>query len=275
MDAEIFEANREHLRAVAFRMLGSLSDADDAVQEAWIRFQRTDTSEVENVPGWLTTVTARICLDMLRSRQTRREDALEGAVPEHASDDPDPEREAMLADAVGNALLVVLDSLNPAERIAFVLHDVFGVPFDEVAAVLDRTPEATRQLASRARRRVQGSPAVAPADLARQQGVVDAFLTASRAGDFDALIAALDPDVVFTAGKRVVNGAPAVAEQFAGRAEVAEPALIDGRIGIVVAPRGRLLLVMRVEFSGTRIAALDVVAGRAQLRDLELAVLPG
>src|SRR3954468_24218622 len=194
--AERFEESRSHLRAVAYRMLGSLSEADDAVQEAWIRLSRADASELQNLGGWLTTVVARVCLDMLRSRKTRREEPLDELVPMPAAGSgtgADPEQEALLADSVGLALLVVLETLEPAERLAFVLHDMFALPFDEIAPIVDRSPEATRQLASRARRRVRGERAVPDADLDRQREVVDAFLAASRAGDFDALVAVLDP----------------------------------------------------------------------------------
>src|SRR5947207_660287 len=211
--AERFEENRGHLRGVAYRMLGSLPDADDAVQEAWLRLSRSDTSEVNNLAGWLTTVVGRVCLDMLRARKSRREDALE---PERAERLParngarDPEQELLLANSVGLALLVILDSLEPAERLAFVLHDMFGLPFDDIAPIVERTPEAARQLASRARRRVQGSPATASPDLARQRSVVDAYLAAAREGNFDALLALLDPHVVLRADHRaaVPRGAP-------------------------------------------------------------------
>ena len=221
--AERFEANRTHLRAVAYRMLGSLSEADDAVQEAWLRLSRSDTSGVENLGGWLTTVVARVCLDMLRSRKSRREEPLGAHVPEpivSREDGIDPEHEALLADSVGLALLVVLETLAPAERLAFVLHDMFAVPFDEIAPIVGRSPAAARQLASRARRRVQGAATAPDADLTRQREVVDAFLAASRGGDFDALLAVLDPDVVLRADRaavqagasREVRGAAAVAE---------------------------------------------------------------
>src|SRR6266478_4770740 len=225
--AEQFEANRSHLQAVAYRMLGSLSEADDAVQESWLHLSRSDTSGVENLGGWLTTVVARICLDMLRSRNSRREEPLEASVPEpimSREDGIDPEDEALLADSVGLALLVVLDTLTPAERLAFVLHDVFAMPFDEIAPIVERSETATRQLASRARRRVQGAATVKDADLTYQREVVDAFLAASREGSFDAL---LDPDVVFrhdhtavpAGASREVRGAASVARQFSGRAQ--------------------------------------------------------
>src|SRR5438105_7873265 len=228
-----FEENRTHLGAVAYRMLGSPSDADDAVQESWLRLSRSGTSGVENLGGWLTTVVARVCLDMLRSRTSRREEPLEAYVPDpivSREGGIDPEHEALLADSVGLALLVVLDTLNPAERLAFVLHDLFAVPFDEIAPIVGRSETAARQLASRARRRVQGAATAPDADLTRQREVVDAFLAASRGGDFDALLAVLDPDVVLRAdsaavhmgASREVRGAAAVAKQFSGRARFAQ-----------------------------------------------------
>src|SRR5437588_7467652 len=247
--AEQFEAYRSHLRAVAYRMLGSVAEADDAVQESWLRLSRSDTSGVKNLGGWLTTVVARVCLDMLRSRESRREESLDEQVPDpivSREDGIDPEYEALLADSVGLALLVVLDTLNPPERLAFVLHDLFAVPFDEIAPIVGRSPTATRQLASRARRRVQAAATDSDVDLTRQREVVDAFLAASRGGDFDALLAVLDPDVVLradraavhTGAKREVRGAPAVAETFSGRARGAKPALVDGAVGAVWAPGG-------------------------------------
>jgi RNA polymerase sigma-70 factor (ECF subfamily) len=282
--ADRFEANRAHLRAVAYRMLGSLSEADDAVQEAWLRFSRADTSGVENLGGWLTTVVARVCLDVLRTRTSRREEPLDA--PERApsagrAEGIDPEHEAILADSVGLALLVVLERLAPAERLAFVLHDVFAVPFDEIAPIVGRTPTATRQLASRARRRVQGAATVPAADLARQREIVDAFLAAARGGDFDALLAVLDPDVVFRAdggaaswgAAREVRGAPAVAGLYSGRARLARPALVNGAVGIIVAPHGRLLVVLDLTFEGGKIVAIDAVTEPEQLRHFELAVL--
>ncbi len=247
-----FEESREHLRSVAYRMLGSLSEADDAVQEAWLRLSRADTSAVENLAGWLTTVVARICLDMLRSRRSRREEPLDrfGAEPAGVDDGGiDPEQEAILADSVGLALLVVLETLAPAERLAFVLHDMFAVSFEEIAPIVGRTPSAARQLASRGRRRVQGVASVPEVDLDRQREVVQAFLAASREGDFAALLAALDPDVVFRSDAtatapgtpREMRGAPKVAQQFVGRAVLARVALVNGSVGVVVAPRGQLL----------------------------------
>jgi RNA polymerase sigma factor (sigma-70 family) len=282
--AEQFEANRTHLQAVAYRMLGSLTEADDAVQESWLRLSRSDATGIENLGGWLTTVVARICLDMLRSRNSRREESLEAALPESIEsreEGIDPEREALLADAVGIALLVVLDTLPPAERLAFVLHDLFDVPFDEIAPIVERSPTATRQLASRARRRVRGAATAEDRDLTRQREVVEAFLAAARGGDFDALLTVLDPDVVFRSDRRLasagasreVRGAPAVARQFAGRAQGARLALVDGAVGLVVAPRGRLLLVMGLTIRNDKIVDVEVVMDPARLRQLHLAVL--
>ncbi len=285
--AERFEANRTHLRGVAYRMLGSLSEADDAVQESWLRLSRSDTSGVEDLGRWLTRVVARVCLDMLRSRKSRREEPLGAQVAEPiANREPgvDPELEALLADSVGLALLVVLETLAPAERLAFVLHDLFAVPFDEIAPIVGRTPTAARQLASRARRRVQGAATVPDADLTRQREVVDAFLAASRGGDFDAILAVLDPDVVVRADRtavppgaaREVRGAPAVAEQalaFSRRARYAQPALVNGAVGVVVAPRGRLFQVMVFTVTRGKIVEIDVLADPARLRRLDLAVL--
>src|SRR6266849_11078222 len=235
--AEQFEASRSHLRAVAYRMLGSLSEADDAVQESWLHLSRSDTSGVENLGGWLTTVVARVCLDMLRSRESRREEPLGVHVSEpivSPQDGIDPEQEALLADSVGLALLVVLDTLKPAERLAFVLHDIFAMPFDEIAPIVGRSPTATRQLASRARRRVRGAARVQDPDLTYQREVVDAFLAASREGNFDALLAVLDPDVVFRADRTAVSagasgevrGAASVATQCSGGTQGARPALV-------------------------------------------------
>jgi RNA polymerase sigma-70 factor, ECF subfamily len=285
--AERFEANRAHLRQVAYRMLGSRSEADDAVQEAWLRLSRSGTSGVENLGGWLTTVVARVCLDMLRSRKSRREEPFGAEVPEPAATGEggaDPEQEALLADSVGLALLVVLQTLAPAERVAFVLHDLFAVPFEEIAPVVGRSPTAARQLASRARRRVQGAPTLPEADLARQREVVEAFMAASRGGDFEALLAVLDPDVVLRADRAVVpagmpteaRGAAAVAKRaMVGRVRFAQPALVNGAVGIVVAPRGRQLLVLAFRIAGGRIVEIDVVADPERLRQLDLAVLGG
>ncbi len=282
-----FEAERPHLQAVAYRMLGSLSEADDAVQESWLHLSRSDTGGVENLGGWLTTVVARICLDMLRSRKALREEPLEASVPEPITSREggiDPEQEALLADSVGLALLVVLDTLSPAERLAFVLHDIFALPFDEIAPIVERSPTATRQLASRARRRVRGATTVKDPDLTASREVVDAFLAASRAGNFDALLAVLDPDVVLRADRaampagasREVRGAPTVAKQAlarSGRARFAQLALVNGAVGIVMAPRGRLFLVLRLTIRHGKIVEIDVVADPAHLRRLRLSVL--
>jgi len=281
--AEQFEASRTHLQAVAYRMLGSLSEADDAVQESWLHLSHTDTSGVKNMGGWLTMVVARICLDMLRSRKSRREESLEASEPiTNREGGIDPEQEALLADSVGLALLVVLDTLNPAERLAFVLHDIFAVPFDEIAPIVERSETATRQLASRARRRVRGVATVPDADLTYQRKVVDAFLAASRAGNFDALLAVLDPDVVFrhdltavpVGASPEVHGALAVAKQFSGRAHGARTALVNGTIGVVVAARqGRLLLVLNLTITHGKIAEINVVADPERLRQLRLSAL--
>ncbi len=281
--AEAFEAERPHLRAVAYRLLGSLSEADDAVQEAWLRLSRSDTSEVSNLGGWLTTVVARISLNMLRSRTLRREESLEASVLEPGTREPgmiDPEQEAELADSVGLALLVILERLSPAERLAFVLHDIFAVPFEEIAPIVERSETATRQLASRARRRIRGGAKVADADLTASREMVDAFLAASRAGDFDALLALLDPDIVYRAdfkGKsQVVRGATAVVRQgraFLRLTRFAQPALVNGAVGVVVAPYGRLRYVAQFTITGGKIAQVNVMADPAVLRQLHLSVL--
>jgi RNA polymerase sigma factor (sigma-70 family) len=283
--AEQFEENRAHLKAVAYRMLGSISEAEDAVQETWLRLSRSDTSSVENLGGWLTTVVGRVCLDMLRSRRSRRDGPLGVQVPDRIvshGDGIDPEREALLADSVGLALLVVLDTLNPAERLAFVLHDMFGVPFEEIAPIVGRSPSAARQLASRARRRVQGATNVPDTDLTRQREVVDAFLAAARGGDFDALVAVLDPDVVLRSdlsaahavGSKEVRGGPAVARTAAkGRARAARPALVNGTVGVVVAPRGRLLMVLAFTIRGQNIVEIDAIADPARLSRLDVVLL--
>ncbi len=286
--AEQFEAKRTHLRAVAYRMLGSLSEADDAVQETWLRLSRSNTSSVENLGGWLTTVVARVCLDMLRARKSRREDRMGTHLPDPiVSRDGviDPEHEALLADSVGLALLVILERLAPAERLAFVLHDTFDVPFDEIAAILGRSPTAARQLASRARRRVKGRAPAPDVDLTRQREVVDAFLAAARHGDFEALVAVLDPDVVLRAdsgavppaASRVVRGAAAVARQalaFAERnARFVRPALVNGAAGVIVAPGGRPFSVMGFAVRRGKIVEIDVLADPARLRKLDLADL--
>jgi RNA polymerase sigma-70 factor (ECF subfamily) len=289
--AQRFEENRTRLRAVAYRMLGSISEADDAVQEVWLRLSRPDTSGIENLGGWLTTVVGRVCLNMLRSRRSRREEPL-GEPPGTRVPDPivsradglDPEHEALLADSVGLALLVVLETLAPAERLAFVLHDMFAVPFDEIAPIVGRSPTAARQLASRARRRVQGAATSADAGLACQREAVDAFLAASREGDFEALLAVLDPDVVLRidggavrAGlSREVRGVRAVAEQtltFSRLSPFVRPALVNGAAGVVVAPRGRPFSVMGFTVRRGKIVEIDVLADPERLRQLGLAVL--
>jgi len=282
-----FEENRPHLRAVAYRMLGSSSEADDAVQESWLRLSRSDPSGVENLRGWLTTVVARVCLDMLRSRQSRREELLGEHVPALIASrqgGTDPEQEALLADSVGLALLIVLETLAPAERVAFVLHEMFAVPFDEIAPIVGRSPAAARQLASRARRRVHGRAAVSAADRARQREVVDAFLASLRRGDFEGLVAVLDPDAVVRVDKagarpgapREVRGARNWAKgaiAFSGAARFAQPALVDGEVGLVVAPRGRLFRVLKFTITRGRIAEIDVIADPARLLRLDLTVL--
>src|SRR5437764_2106948 len=280
---EEFERHRAHLRAVAYRMLGSVSEADDAVQESWLRLDRSDTDAVANLGGWLTTVVARVALDMLRARRTRREDYLGSWLPEplvSVEGREDPEQEALLADSVGLALLVVLDTLTPAERLAFVLHDMFGMPFEEIAPIVDRAAEATRQLASRARRRVRGAAPSPNPDLARQREVVEAFLAASRAGDFEALLEVLDPDVVFridTGGtppraRPPVVGAEAVARQVLQRgsrlAPFARPAIVNGAAGVVVAPAGRPFAVVGFTVADGRIVEIDLVADPDKLRRL-------
>ena len=277
-----FEAHRAHLRGVAYRMLASSSEAEDAVQEAWLRLDRADAGEVENLRAWLTTVVSRVALDMLRARQSRREEPLEaGALDALASDNPAAETE--LADSVGLALLVVLERLAPAERLAFVLHDMFGLPFEEIAAIVERSPAATRQLASRARRRVRGQSEIEQADFARQREVAQAFLAASRGGDFEALLKVLDPDVVnrvdaFAAPPRglEVRGAYNVARaatSFKERGQFSRLALIDGVIGIVVAPQGRLQMVLLLTVSGDKISAIEIVAAPTRLATLDIRVL--
>ncbi|WP_370673372.1 sigma-70 family RNA polymerase sigma factor [Streptomyces sp. DvalAA-14] len=284
---EQFEEHRMRLRAVAYRMLGSASEADDAVQEAWLRLSRADTSGVENLDAWLTTVVARVSLNMLRARATRREDPLPPQVAEPVAgrgEVGDPEQEALLADSVGLALLVVLDTLTPAERLAFVLHDLFAVPFDEIGPMVERSPTAARQLASRARRRVRGASPLPAADAARQRRVVEAFLAASRGGDFEALVALLDPDVVLRADPAsgpfrvplVLRGAQSVvkgASASADRVRFTEPALIDGVVGLVTAPRGRLLLVLRFTVGDRGITAIDVIGDPERLSRFDIAVL--
>jgi RNA polymerase sigma factor (sigma-70 family) len=285
--AERFEENRAHLRAVAYRMLGSLSEADDAVQESWLRLSRSDSSSVQNLSGWLTTVVGRVCLDMLRSRKSRREEPLDAHLPDpiiSSQGGNDPEHEALQADSVGLALLVVLDTLAPVERLVFVLHDMFAVPFAEIAAIVGRSPNAVKQLASRARRRVQGAAPVADPDINRQRDVVDAFLAASRGGSFDALVAVLDPDVVLRVDDgsgtaravKIITGARAVAElalSFSRFAKFARPALVNGAVGLVTAPDGRPVSVMGMTISHGKVVEMDILADPARLRGMDLTVL--
>jgi RNA polymerase sigma factor (sigma-70 family) len=284
-----FEKNRSHLRAVAYRMLGSLTEADDAVQEAWLKLSRSDAGSVENLGGWLTTVIARVCLDMLRARKSRHEESLEEHIvaPVESpvrSRSLDPEQETLLAESVGLALLVVLETLAPAERITFVLHDLFAVPFEEIATIVGRSPAAARQLASRARRRVQGADAASGAELTSQRKVVDAFLAALRARDFHALVAVLDPNVVITAdavaqpveAMREIRGAENWAKgaiTAARGARAAQPALIDGAVGLVIAPKGRLFRVLRFTLDNGKIAKVEVVGDPERLRKFDFALL--
>jgi RNA polymerase sigma-70 factor (ECF subfamily) len=284
--AKLFEANRRHLQAVAYRMLGSASEADDAVQEAWLRLSRSDAESIGNLRGWLTTIVARVCLDMLRSRKSRREEAFEPDIvePTATRDARDPEQEALMADSVGLALLVVLDTLTPSERVAFVLHDVFDLPFDEIAPIVGRTPAAARQLASRARKRVRRQDSSREADLKNQRVVVDAFLSALRAGDFAGLLAVLDPDVLVRIGPGA--GAPGAPQQIRGaenwaRGAVAyshltrfvQPALVDGAVGIVFAPRGKLSRVLSFTIVKGKIVEVEIIADRDRLKQLDVSVL--
>jgi RNA polymerase sigma-70 factor (ECF subfamily) len=285
--AERFEEHRGHLRAVAYRMLGSLSEADDAVQEAWLGLSRSDADEIENLGGWLTTVVARVSLHMLRARRRRGEEPLGVRLPDPVvdpADGNDPEQQALLADSVGLALLVVLETLSPAERLAFVLHDLFAVPFDEIAAILDRSPEATRQLASRARRRIRGERTIPDSDLAGQRVVVDAFLAASREGDFDALVAVLDPDVVLRSdggtarpdASVVLHGAAAVAARtltIAQPSEPKRPVLVNGAAGVIVTAAGQPVAVIGFTISRGKITEIDAIIDPDRLRRLDLALL--
>jgi RNA polymerase sigma factor (sigma-70 family) len=283
--ARRFEEHRGRLRAVAYRMLGSLSEADDAVQEAWLRLSRTNADDVENLGAWLTTVVGRVSLNMLRSRRTKREEPLAVHLPEpiiDRADGTDPEHEALLADSIGLALFVVLETLGPAERLAFVLHDMFGVPFDEIAPIVDRSPEAARQLASRARRRVQGEHRVPDADLDVQREVVDAFMAAAHDGDFDALLAVLDPDVVLrvdfgpVGGSREVRGAVAVAGQASTYSQlglVVHRALVNGQPGAVSILDGEVFSVGALTVRGGKIVEFDILADPERLRQLDLAFL--
>ena len=284
---ERFEAERPQLQAMAYRMLGSLPEAEDAVQESWLHLVRADRSTVKNPGAWLTRAVARICLDMLRARKLRGEEALEAFVPESITREQsgfDPEEEAELADSVGLALLVILDRLSPAERLAFVLHDIFAIPFDVIALILERGVPATRQLASRARRRVRGAETASNEDVIRSREVVDAFLKASREGSFETLLTLLDPDVVWRADRVAVSrgvaeeihGAASVARLLTGRTRLgtrfARPVLVDGTVGVVVAPRGRLLLLLRLMIRGGKIVEIEAVADPAHLHQVRLAV---
>jgi RNA polymerase sigma factor (sigma-70 family) len=286
--AEQFEESRQHLRGVAYRMLGSLSEADDAVQECWLRLSRSDTDVIENLRGWLTTVVARICLDTLRSRNSRREEPLESAAPEPAmkpGGSTDPEAEAVLADSVGYATLVVLDRLNPAERIAFVLHDLFDVPFEEIARITGRSPEAARQLASRARRRVRGVTTLREDELVQQQSLVEKFLIALRLGDATKLLEVLDPDFAVHADAAAAPGVPPdihgaeawakQAIQAARGARLARLAMVEGSVGLLVAPGGRLFRVLRFTFANGRIAAMEVIGNPQRLQTIEVGAMAG
>jgi RNA polymerase sigma-70 factor (ECF subfamily) len=290
---ERFEENRPRLRGVAYRVLGSLSEAEDAVQEAWLRLNRIDAATVDNLGGWLTTVVSRVCLDMLRSRKSRREEPMGAQVTEPRvvrGEGADPEGEAVLADSVGVALLVVLDTLTPAERLAFVLHDLFAIPFDEIGSIVGRSPAAAKQLASRARRRVRGSPAPSDAGRARQREVVEAFLRATRAGDLEGLLAVLDPDAVIRidaaaridappteAGMaREVRGASMWATQMLALSRglrFVQPALINGSVGLVLAPRGKLSKVLTFTFANAKVTRVEVIGDPARLPELDIAVL--
>jgi RNA polymerase sigma-70 factor (ECF subfamily) len=280
---QLFESERDHLRAVAYRMLGDATEAEDAVQESWLRLSRSDAGAIENLGGWLTTVVARVCLDTLRARKSRREESLDYQLTEtvaESSPGTDPGQEAILADSVGFALLAVLDTLTPAERLAFVMHDMFDVSFDEIASIIGKSPAAARQLASRARRRVRGAEKVERVELHRQRKVVDAFLAALRAGDFEGLLAVLDPDLVFRSD---IPGAPAEvhgartwaqgAVAFPQLARLVEPALVNGSIGLVYAPQGRLVRVVTFEIVGEKIVSANVITNPERLRQLDLSAL--
>ena len=282
--AERFEEHRTHLRAVAYRMLGSSGEVDDAVQEAWLRLSRVDAAGIDNLGGWLTTVVARVCLDMLRSRQSRREEAFTPDAPDPVAtgtQGSSPEQEALLADSVGLALLVVLDRLAPAERLAFVLHDMFAVPFEEIGPIVGRSPEAARQLTSRARRRVRGGAEAADPDLVQQRQVVDAFISALRAGDFEGLLAVLDPDLVVRADMAAgapteIRGAAAWAKgavAYGHLAQLTRPALVNGAIGVVVAPHGRLVRALRFTIANGKIAGIEVIGNPARLGELDVSIV--
>jgi RNA polymerase sigma-70 factor (ECF subfamily) len=282
--AERFEEHRTHLRAVAYRMLGSAGEVDDAVQEAWLRLSRTDTEGIDNLRGWLTTVVARVCLDTLRARKSRREDPLTADAPEPVAtgaQGSSPENEAMLADSVGLALLIVLDKLEPAERLAFVLHDMFAVPFDDIATIVGRSPDAARQLASRARRRVRGASDTPAADLSRRREIVDAFLTALRAGDFEGLLAVLDPDLVVRAdfgdGKRSESRGAAIwakgAASYGHMARVVHPALVNGDVGLVMGVTGRLSRALTFKFANGKIAEIEIIGDPKRVGELEVSTI--
>ena len=287
--AKQFEQNRGHLRGVAYRMLGSLSEAEDAVQETWVRLNRSDANSIDNLGGWLTTVVSRVCLDMLRSRSSRREDSIEDnpiEIPAKEDASIDPEQEAILAESVGIALMVLLNRLNPAERFAFVLHDLMDLPFDEIAPILGRTSTATRQLASRARRQVRGISPDAAVEFTQQREIVNSFLAALRAGDIEALVQVLDPDLVVHVDKSAAATGVAVeihgARNWAGNAiafarhmRFFQPALVDGTVGILLAPRGRLFRVLRFTFTDGRVTQLDVIADPKRLQQLEIGMLEG
>jgi RNA polymerase sigma factor (sigma-70 family) len=279
-----FESSRPRLRAVAYRMLGSHAEADDAVQDVWLRLDGTDTAQIDNLAGWLTTVIARVCLDRLRSRSSRREESTGDPVPHDPGSSAqvdDPEQQTLMAESVGTALLVVLDSLAPAERVAFVLHDVFAVPFDEIAGIVGRSPDAARQLASRARRRVQGSAATPELDLVRQRDLVDAFFRAARHGDFESLLQLLDPDVVLRpdvaavrmGSLRETRGAEAVATALSGGAQGARLAVVDGLAGLVWAPRGRTRGLIEFTVAGGRIVAIDVTGDSERIGQIDIVIL--
>jgi RNA polymerase sigma factor (sigma-70 family) len=282
--AERFEAHRTHLRAVAYRMLGSLGDVDDAVQEAWLRLSRVEATGIDNLGGWLTTAVARVCLDMLRSRQTRREEPFTPDAPEPVATGTSgstPEQEALLADSVGLALLVVLDRLSPAERLSFVLHDMFSVPFEEIAPIVGRSEEAMRQLASRARRRVRGGAAAPDPDLVRQREVVDAFLAALRGGDFEGLLAVLDPDLVVRTdlappgAQAEVRGAAVWAKgaiAYGHMARLVRPALVNGAVGLVIAQRGRLSRALTFKIVNGKITEIEVIGDPARLGDFDVSI---
>ena len=283
-----FEAHRARLNAVAYRMLGSRAEAEDAVQEAWLRLNRSEQDSIANLGGWLTTVVGRLCLDMLRARKSRQEESLDGMLDNTLRPDPSltatnatPEEELAMADSVGLAMLTVLETLTPGERVAFVLHDVFAVPFDDIAGIVGRSPDATRQLASRARRRVQGAQTADRVDNARRREVVDAFLAAARGGDFDALMTMLDPDVVLRGdavavklgGHAELRGAPAVAAFFKGSAQAARPALVDNVMEVAVVPGGQLLLLLRLDIAGDRITGMNVIAEPADMAAFDLSIV--